>query len=135
MGLSKEQLEGKSLFDLYPKERQKITGKDDEEVMISGKPKRNIVEPYWKPKKDPGGFRPIRFLTVTHRVISYRYNRVLPPILPSAKKMEEEIRTLSLTDDLTNLYNRRGFFTLAEQQLHIARRAKRDMFLIYRRPG
>ena len=37
-------------------------------------------------------------------------------------KAEAEVRQMSLTDALTGLYNRRGFFLLAEQQLKIARR-------------
>jgi PAS domain S-box-containing protein len=44
MGLSKEQLEGKSLFDIYPKEQAEAVWKDDEEVIASGKPKINIIE-------------------------------------------------------------------------------------------
>jgi len=44
---------------------------------------------------------------------------------------QESLRNLSLTDDLTGLYNRRGFFTLAEQHLKNARRAKRQASLIY----
>jgi diguanylate cyclase (GGDEF)-like protein len=44
---------------------------------------------------------------------------------------QESLRNLSLTDDLTGLYNRRGFFTLAEQHLSTARRAKRHASLIY----
>ena len=35
---------------------------------------------------------------------------------------KSEIYTLSVIDDLTGLYNRRGFMTLGEQQLNIARR-------------
>ena len=35
---------------------------------------------------------------------------------------KSEIYTLSVVDDLTGLYNRRGFMTLGEQQLNIARR-------------
>jgi diguanylate cyclase (GGDEF)-like protein len=42
----------------------------------------------------------------------------------------EELRLLSLTDELTGLCNRRGFFTLAEQQLKIARRTKKEMMLL-----
>lgn len=38
------------------------------------------------------------------------------------KQMEEKLRTLSLTDELTGLYNRRGFLPLAEQQLKTAKR-------------
>lgn len=38
------------------------------------------------------------------------------------KRMEENLVALSLTDELTGLYNRRGFLTLAEQQLKTAKR-------------
>lgn len=46
------------------------------------------------------------------------------------KEMEEELRKLSLTDELTGLYNRRGFMTLAAQQVKIANRMKRELLLI-----
>lgn len=38
------------------------------------------------------------------------------------KRLIDEIRTLSLVDNLTGLYNRRGLMTLAEQQYKVARR-------------
>jgi PAS domain S-box-containing protein len=44
MGLSKEELKGRSIFDLYP-EHAKDYWKDDLEVMSTGISKRNIVEP------------------------------------------------------------------------------------------
>ena len=47
------------------------------------------------------------------------------------KQGEEALRTLSLVDDLTGLYNRRGFLTLAEQELKLANRLKRGMFLLF----
>jgi diguanylate cyclase (GGDEF)-like protein/PAS domain S-box-containing protein len=47
------------------------------------------------------------------------------------KRMEQEIRNLSLTDELTGLYNRRGFTLLAEQEMKLARREKRSMLLFY----
>lgn len=47
------------------------------------------------------------------------------------EQVQETLRNLSLTDDLTGLYNRRGFFTLADQQLKSARREKREASLIY----
>lgn len=47
------------------------------------------------------------------------------------KRTEEELRALTLVDDLTGLYNRRGFITLAQQQLKIARRMSRDMLLLF----
>ena len=47
------------------------------------------------------------------------------------KRMEEEIRNLSLTDELTGLYNRRGFNLLAEQEVKLAHRIKRSMLLLF----
>ncbi len=47
------------------------------------------------------------------------------------KRGEERLLTLSLVDDLTGLYNRRGFMTLAEQELKMANRLKRGMFLLF----
>ncbi|MBE3130322.1 MAG: diguanylate cyclase [Acidobacteria bacterium] len=47
------------------------------------------------------------------------------------KRLEEEISALSLLDELTTLYNRRGFMTLAEQQLKTANRLKKRVALLY----
>lgn len=41
----------------------------------------------------------------------------------------ESLRALSFTDPLTELYNRRGFFTLFEQQLSIAKRLNQGFYL------
>ncbi len=47
------------------------------------------------------------------------------------KKLEEQLRAVTITDDLTGLFNRRGFFTLSEQQRKLADRNKRKMYLLY----
>jgi diguanylate cyclase (GGDEF)-like protein len=47
------------------------------------------------------------------------------------KHMEEEIRALSLHDELTGLFNRRGFMTLAEHALKTATRMKKTVALLY----
>jgi diguanylate cyclase (GGDEF)-like protein len=47
------------------------------------------------------------------------------------ERAEAELRSLSLTDDLTGLHNRRGFFVHAEQQLKDFRRKKRDLVVFY----
>jgi diguanylate cyclase (GGDEF)-like protein len=46
------------------------------------------------------------------------------------KRIEEELRNLSIRDELTGLYNRRGFFTLAQQQWKLAKRSKRGLLLV-----
>jgi two-component system, cell cycle response regulator len=62
---------------------------------------------------------------------------------PSEKDLEEvlssallaaddkELRYLALTDDLTCLYNRRGFFAAATQQLKLARRNAQGLLLFF----
>jgi diguanylate cyclase (GGDEF)-like protein/PAS domain S-box-containing protein len=47
------------------------------------------------------------------------------------KMMEKKLHTQALTDELTDLYNRRGFFTLAEQYLKIIKRQGKVVFLLY----
>ncbi len=47
------------------------------------------------------------------------------------ERLVKEVRELSLTDELTQLYNRRGFLTLAEQQLKIANRTGRGLSLFF----
>lgn len=46
-------------------------------------------------------------------------------------RLLEELRGMSLTDDLTNLYNRRGFSLFVGQQLDLARRNKKGSCLIF----
>lgn len=46
------------------------------------------------------------------------------------KQLEDTLRTLALVDDLTGLYNRRGFVTLADRQLRLARRKHQSLILI-----
>jgi diguanylate cyclase (GGDEF)-like protein/PAS domain S-box-containing protein len=50
--------------------------------------------------------------------------------ITARKQFEDALRTLALVDELTGLYNRRGFITLAERQLSLARRKKQPLVLI-----
>ena len=47
------------------------------------------------------------------------------------KRMAAKMLSLSLTDHLTGLYNRRGLMTLAEQQLKVGKRTKESMLLLF----
>ena len=47
------------------------------------------------------------------------------------KRMEERLRVFSFSDELTGLYNRRGFFALVEQQLKLSKRLKKGIFMLY----
>jgi len=46
-------------------------------------------------------------------------------------RQQEKLRVMAITDELTGLLNRRGFFNLAEQQLKIARRTDQGIFMVY----
>ncbi len=44
-------------------------------------------------------------------------------------RLQESLRALSFTDELTGVYNRRGFLTLLDQQLALSRRTRKGFFL------
>jgi len=45
--------------------------------------------------------------------------------------LQEKLLKLSVTDELTGLYNRRGFFTLAEQLVKLSNRQKNVLYLLF----
>jgi len=46
-------------------------------------------------------------------------------------QIQDELRSLAITDELTGLYNRRGFLTLAEHLLKLSVREKSGLYLLY----
>jgi len=51
--------------------------------------------------------------------------------ITNKKRFEDDLRKMTITDELTGIFNRRGFFTLAEQQLKVAKREKKRATIIY----
>ncbi len=47
------------------------------------------------------------------------------------QRLLKELHSMSFIDDLTGLYNRRGFFSLAQKQIETAKRLKTKMFIIF----
>lgn len=127
-GIPREKIEGRTCFDLWPNQAAGYWA-DDLEVIRSGQPKRNIVERM----ETPQGTRWVRTDKIPYKdeqgqicgVIGFAVD------ITDLKRAEEEIRALSLVDELTGLYNRRGFVALAEQQLNIANRTKARLCLLY----
>lgn len=69
---------------------------------------------------------------VRHRTSQLQtLNQQLAEEIEERRKAEAEVRQLSLTDELTGLLNRRGFFVLAEQQLKLARRLHTSCWIIF----
>jgi diguanylate cyclase (GGDEF)-like protein len=46
-------------------------------------------------------------------------------------RLREKLRETSITDEVTGLCNRKGFFILADQQLKLARRYKKGLFMLH----
>ncbi|HKZ55404.1 MAG TPA: diguanylate cyclase [Anaerolineales bacterium] len=62
---------------------------------------------------------------------SLRYAIERNRLLSELDRARQHAQQLSLIDELTGLYNRRGFFVLAEQQIKLANRRKRGLFLVF----
>jgi diguanylate cyclase (GGDEF)-like protein len=46
-------------------------------------------------------------------------------------RLYNEIQKLAIMDELTGLYNRRGFFALAQQHIHLAQRVQKTVLLVF----
>src|SRR3989338_5024582 len=80
------------------------------------------------------GFEAVRKGAQEYLVKGRAEGKFFPQILRYAierHRLLEELRGMSLTDDLTGLYNRRGFSLLVKQQLELARRNKQRSHLIF----
>jgi diguanylate cyclase (GGDEF)-like protein len=89
-----------------------LTSEDDETVAVSTV--QGGAQDYLVKDGVTGGIlvRSVRYAIERHRLLS-------------------ALRSLSLIDDLTGLYNRRGFADLGEQHLKLARRQARGVLLVY----
>lgn len=125
LGLSAATYQNRPYADFHsPEEAEKFQGLIDQ-VVSSG---RSIQQEHkshrdnryflrtMSPVKDKDG------LTTAVTVISKQ--------ITERKLMEENLRSQSITDELTGLYNRRGFFALAEQQLKVAHRVKKKLLIL-----
>jgi len=109
--------------DLCPDKECPIRAVSQDGIMRKG------TETFWRKNGSPF---PVRF-TSTPIVEDYT---ILGAVVAFAditerKKMEERLRESAMTDELTCLFNRRGFMTLADKLIKISVRDKTDLLLIY----
>lgn len=126
LGLSKKNFQGKTFDELHSEEDTRDFTEKVDKVFKTGKSlqyehKSQIDDKHFLLTLSPVRGKNKKIISVT--VVSKDITRL--------KNLEESLRTLSLTDDLTDLYNRRGFFALAEHQLKVADRQKKGLFLLY----
>ena len=70
----------------------------------------------------------------SQKIAEEKLNQVLKELEHSneeRQKMITKLQTFSIMDDLTGIYNRRGFFTIAGEYLQLADRKKTQMYLLF----
>jgi diguanylate cyclase (GGDEF)-like protein len=82
---------------------------------------------YWRIESLQLGDTPTVWITL---FLFIGYGMFTQYFINSHKRMVAEIHSLSITDHLTGLYNRRGFMTFAEQMMKLADRAKSGSLLM-----
>ncbi len=126
MGFSGDEWLGRSYGDFHSPEETELFKRNVDMIFDTGRSvqheHKNITgDRYFlqtlSPVTDPGG--KITAVTVVSKDIS------------RLKMMEERLHTLSITDELTGLFNRRGFFTFGEQYIKMANRQKTKVFMLY----
>ena len=109
--------------DICPEKECPICAVSQDGIMRKG------TETFWRKNGTPF---PVRF-TSTPIVEDYTILGAVVAFADIAdrKKMEERLRESAMTDELTALFNRRGFMTLADKLIKISVRDKTDLLLIF----
>ncbi|MBA4373801.1 MAG: hypothetical protein C0402_13190 [Thermodesulfovibrio sp.] len=125
LGLEDVSLSGKSYEDIHTPEETEEFKKRIDQVCRTGSSSQ-----YEHQSLRDGRYFIQTFSPVTNAEGAITAVTVVSKNISDRRQMENELRALSLTDELTGLYNRRGFLTLAEQQLRIAGRLNKKLYLL-----
>jgi diguanylate cyclase (GGDEF)-like protein/PAS domain S-box-containing protein len=131
-GCSREQIIGKGPFEFSPPyqpdgRESKEKGMEKIRAALLGEPQ---VFEYRHCRLDRTPFDTEVTLNRTEIGGNF-YLQAIVADITDRKQAEEALLTLSLVDALTGLYNRRGFLTLAEQEIKVAQRLERGIFLLF----
>lgn len=130
LGYARSELVGKNFSVIIPPEENAVTFQAYKDVLASGQPHKGYA--HRVVRKDGG-------ILFAEASINLRRNergevagfRTISRDITERMRLEEEIRALSFADHLTGLNNRRGFLSLAEQQMKLANRSGRGMLLCF----
>jgi two-component system cell cycle response regulator len=90
-----------------------LTGDDDEELAVGAL--KSGAQDYLRKGQ-------INNISILYRSIRYSIER---------NRLIQHLKSISITDELTGLYNRRGFLMLARKQLELAARMNKTLWLLY----
>jgi diguanylate cyclase (GGDEF)-like protein/PAS domain S-box-containing protein len=125
LGISRKQSRGYSFSDFHSPEETKLF--EEKIHTIFGTNKSAQYE--YKSFRD-GRYFLQTFSPVYNSQGKIEAVTVVSKDITNRKDMEEKLRTLSLSDELTGIFNRRGFFAMAEQQLKFANREKKGILIV-----
>jgi diguanylate cyclase (GGDEF)-like protein/PAS domain S-box-containing protein len=121
LNLGEEGWRGLTDADLYPADFAQRCMEQDQEVLALGRSRE-----YVGPAPDVAGARR-EWLLVRFPFTDGSGRRFVGGVasdITERRRAEEHMRLQSLTDDLTGLYNRRGFWLLADQEYRLACRRR-----------
>jgi diguanylate cyclase (GGDEF)-like protein/PAS domain S-box-containing protein len=132
LGYNLDEVVGRNWFDCFIPERIRSELKENFDNWVAGEV--GILEYYEHPVMAKDGTE--RIIAWNNTILQEEAGKVVASLcfgedITERKRTEEELQALTLLDDLTGLYNRRGFLNLAEQQLKIADRLKQELLLIF----
>jgi diguanylate cyclase (GGDEF)-like protein len=122
--LSKSDVVGRSVLQVFPAVKEFGLFEVFQSVWKDGIPRHHPVSQYKDGRIE--GWRENYLYKLPSGEVVAIYDDVT-----ESKKREEEIRILAVTEPLTGLYNRRGFMTLADQQIKAATRTNKKMSLLF----
>lgn len=127
LGYTPAEMVERDVLSFVPKDQHAIVRREDE------KRARGISDRYELTFRHKDGSHRTLLVSGGPRIHGAQFGGTLAVLtdITERKAMEEEIKALSLRDELTTLYNRRGFLTLGDQQLKTANRLKKRIALIY----
>jgi diguanylate cyclase (GGDEF)-like protein/PAS domain S-box-containing protein len=130
LGYSREEAIGKMPAEIFIAEKDKPKFYESLKRLHSGNPIKSIE--FTGKHKDGTEFPAIVNLSVIKdsdgnpdRVVAVHTD------ITDRKLMEKKLESLSITDELTGLNNRRGFSTFAERLLKLAKRENKGLFMLY----
>ncbi len=126
INLPNVQYEGRPFSDFHSQLQSKLFSEKVDRVFETGESAQYEYKSFMDGKYFLQTYSPVKDKedkTVAVTIISKEISKL--------KNMENELIRLSYSDDLTGLYNRRGFFNLIEHQLKIAKRQNKKLFLLY----
>jgi len=122
-------------IDICIKARQEITGRPLYMILLTALNRKEYVIQGMEAGADdyltkPFDAHELRVrLKAGERIVDLQLS--LQERVRELEQAEQALRDMTLTDNMTGLYNHRGFFTLAEHQMKIARRSRQNSILLF----